>query len=64
MIERFSTLVDPGSRVNGLLLPGSPRFREVSLESDAAVADTESAAADAHPSLRVPVGKLLSVGCL
>jgi hypothetical protein len=29
---RFRQLVDPRSRVSGLLLIGSPRFREVSLE--------------------------------
>ena len=29
---RFPQLVDPRSSVNGLLLAGSPRFREVSLE--------------------------------
>jgi hypothetical protein len=29
---RFPQLVDPRSSVNGLLLTGSPRFREVSLE--------------------------------
>jgi hypothetical protein len=33
-----ATLVDPRSSVNGLLLTGSPRFREVSLEGDAAFA--------------------------
>jgi hypothetical protein len=35
---RFPQLVDPRSGVNGLLLTGSPRFREVSLEIDAAFA--------------------------
>ena len=29
---RFPQLVDPRSSVNGLLLTGSPRFREVSLD--------------------------------
>ena len=39
---RFPQLVDPRSSVNGLLLTGSPRFREVSLEGDAAVAGSSS----------------------
>ena len=39
---RFPQLVDPRSGVNGLLLTGSPRFREVSLEIDAAFAGSST----------------------
>ena len=39
---RFPQLVDPRSSVNGLLLTGSPRFREVSLEIDAAFAGSST----------------------
>ena len=42
---RFPQLVDSRSGVNGLLLRGSPRFREVSLE--------ERAALDGSSSLRL-----------
>jgi len=39
---RFPQLVDPRSSVSGLLLTGSPRFREVSPRSDAAFAGSSS----------------------
>jgi hypothetical protein len=44
---RFPQLVDPRSSVNGLLLTGSPRFREVSLEARRSVCRLkQSAVAD------------------
>ena len=50
MIERFSTLVDPKSGVYGLLLTGSPGFRDVTLEERGSPCRLKlSAAADAHP---------------
>jgi hypothetical protein len=39
---RFAQLVDPRSSVNGLLLTGSPRFREVSLEERRSLAGSSS----------------------
>ena len=61
---RFPQLVDPRSRVNGLLLIGSPGFREVSSKIDAAVA-AHPVSGPFTPSLRrVPTGELLSVGSL
>jgi hypothetical protein len=39
---RFPQLVDPRSSVNGLLLTGSPRFREVSLEERRSVCRSSS----------------------
>ena len=51
---RFPQLVDPRSSVNGLLLTGSPGFREVSLEERRSLCRLkQSAAADAHPSRRL-----------
>src|SRR5215207_7295339 len=48
---RFPQLVDPRSSVNGLLLTGSPRFREVRLEGRRRLCRLkQSAAADAHLS--------------
>ena len=44
--ERFSTLVDPRSSVNGLLLTGSLRFREVSLEERGRLCRLKQSAAD------------------
>ena len=45
---RFSTLVDPRSGVNGLLLTGSPRFRDVRLEARRSLCRRRQSAADAH----------------
>src|SRR6267143_3005239 len=39
---RFPQLVDPRSSINGLLLTGSPRFREVSLEERRSLAGSRS----------------------
>jgi hypothetical protein len=51
---RFPQLVDPRSSVNGLLLTGSPGFREVSLEVVTQPVSAQAVcAADAHPSRRV-----------
>jgi hypothetical protein len=45
---RFPQLVDPRSSVNGLLLTGSPRFREVSLEERRSLCGSSSLRL-AHP---------------
>ena len=50
---RFPQLVDPRSSVNGLLLTGSPSFRDVVSKSDAAFAGSSSLRRPLH-SLRFP----------
>jgi hypothetical protein len=53
---RFPQLVDPKSRVNGLLLTSSPRFRAVSLEERCRRRRlTQFGAADAHPPPTYPM---------
>jgi hypothetical protein len=48
---RFPQLVDPRSSLNGLLLTGSPGFREVSLEERRSLCRLKQSAA-AAPSLK------------
>jgi hypothetical protein len=52
---RFPQLVDPRSRVNGLLLRGSPGFREMSLEKRRTRCRlTRFTGADAYPPVACP----------
>jgi hypothetical protein len=52
---RFPQLVDPRSSMNGLLLTGSPRFREVSLEERLSLCRLkQSAAVDAETDWSKP----------
>jgi hypothetical protein len=46
---RFPQLVDPRSRINGLLSDSSPRFRRVSLEKPPPLPAQAVVAADAQP---------------
>jgi hypothetical protein len=46
---RFPQLVDPRGSVNGLLLIGSPRFREVSLEERRSLCRLNAVCGRRHP---------------